>query len=108
MLNSIFSFSELLKRNGLSLDFIDSLLNDPMFAEPGDDYQDDSFLHGNTFNEVTNHDDNSFLHGNTFNEVHNDENDMLAQVLAPEKDPMSNVIPGMKCTNSFEYPQHMF
>ena len=53
------TFTDILKRNGLSLDFIDSLLNDPMFAEPGDDYQDDSFLHGNTFNEVTNHDDDS-------------------------------------------------
>ena len=52
-------FTDVLKRNGLSLDFIDSLLNDPMFTEPGDDYQDDSFLHGNSFNEVANHDDDS-------------------------------------------------
>ena len=53
------SFTDILKRNGLSLDFMDSLLNDPMFAEPRDDYHEDSFLHGNSFNEVTNHDDDS-------------------------------------------------
>ena len=53
------SFTDILKRNGFSLDFIDGLLNDPMFAEPGNDYNEKSFLHGNSFNEVTNHDDDS-------------------------------------------------
>ena len=60
------SFTDILKRNGLSSYFIDSLLNDPMFAEPGDIYQDDSFLRGNSFNEVTNHDDESAQQASLF------------------------------------------
>lgn len=68
---------ETLKRSGLSLDFIDSLLNDPMFADEEEPLgEGDSLLHEAQFNEP------------------NNQESMLADALKPEKDPMSNVIPG--------------
>ena len=85
--SSFYPFSGAIKRSGLSLDFIDSLLNE--FAEepeeeplPSNSLLHESSLHGESLTQEP-----------MFNEAHNQES-MLANLLAPEKDPMSNVIPG--------------
>ena len=107
------------KRSGLSLDFIDSLLSEFGEEEPMDDQlpsntmlhdplPSNSLLHEPLSSKSLLHEpvsDNSLLHAPSLheesltrepmiNEAHNQEK-MLADVLAHEKDPMSNVIPGM-------------
>ena len=111
-----FSISGAVKR-GLSLDFIDSLLSE-FGEEPEEEpLPSNSLLHESLPSNSLLHEplsgnsllheplsSNSLLHEPTlhgdslngeqmFNEAHNQES-MLNDVLAPEKDPMSNVIPG--------------
>ena len=73
----MFFFSDLSKRSGLSLEFIDSILNDPLFAESEEPFHDESFLEEPGVNEA------------------NDVEPMLAEASVTEKDPLFNVIPGV-------------